>query len=156
MNGQQPYIDRIREFNRFYTVLLGFLNRDYLDSGFSITETRILFEVKQHGQISANRLTEMLQLDKSYVSRLIRGFEQKALITRRPSSDDKRMRVIQLTPKGQREAERLIGITNGKIYELIKPLDPATRGRLCGAMETIIDSLQNIGDPQEKRHENNV
>ena len=46
MTNKQETINQIREFNRFYTVLFGFLNRNYLDSNYSVTETRILFELR--------------------------------------------------------------------------------------------------------------
>ncbi|ASB91068.1 Putative HTH-type DNA-binding domain-containing acetyltransferase YbfA [Bacillus sonorensis] len=35
-----------RKFNRFYTNVLGFLNEHIYDSPFSLTETRIVFEIK--------------------------------------------------------------------------------------------------------------
>ena len=66
MDNRKETIDQIREFNRFYTVLLGFLNRNYLNTEYSVTETRILFELKQNRQMMANDLTDILHLDKSY------------------------------------------------------------------------------------------
>lgn len=153
MEDKERVITQIREFNRFYTVLLEFLNRNYLDSGYSITETRILFELKQNCQMSANRLIEMLHLDKSYISRLIRNFEQKGLLTRHTSSDDRRALLIRLTPKGQRETDRLIEMTNQKISALIEPLSAESCGRLCAAMETIIASFHDPTNLQEGNHE---
>ena len=52
----------------------------------------------------------MLRLDKSYISRLIRNFEQKGVITRKFSLNDRRILVIELTAKGRAEAERLIAV----------------------------------------------
>lgn len=143
MENKQETIDQIRAFNRFYTVLLGFLNRDYLDSGYSVTETRILFELKQNVQMSANQILDMLHLDKSYISRLIRSFEQKGLLTRQTSREDGRARIITLTPKGAAEAERLITLTNRKIYALVEPLDADACSSLCQAMATIAESFQH-------------
>ncbi len=60
MEDKQETINQIREFNRFYTVLPGFLNQDYLQSGYSVTETRILFEIYRNRQISASTLIGML------------------------------------------------------------------------------------------------
>lgn len=139
MGNRQETIDQIREFNRFYTVLLGFLNRNYLDSGYSVTETRILFELDQNRQMNANRLIDMLHLDKGYISRLIRSFEQKGLVTRTTSPDDRRSLIIQLTPKGLSETERLIDITDREIDALIGQFDPETCGQLCRSMKRIID-----------------
>lgn len=146
METKERTVNQIREFNRFYTVLQGFLNRNYLNSGYSVTETRILFEIKQNEQISAYRLIEMLHMDKSYISRLIRDFEKKGLITRHPSSEDGRALIIQLTEKGQKEVERLIYITNQKIQELIEPLSTENCNNLCAAMETIIESFHGSAE----------
>ncbi len=136
---KEEAISQIREFNRFYTVLLGFLNKNYLESGYSVTETRILFEIYRNEYITANYLIELLVLDKSYMSRLIRGFEQKGLIVRETASDDARKRVIQLTKKGREEIERLISITNTKIFELIAPLDTKKCAEVCEAMQVIME-----------------
>ncbi|MDO5423401.1 MAG: MarR family winged helix-turn-helix transcriptional regulator [Eubacteriales bacterium] len=122
-------VDQIREFNRFYTVLQGFLNRNYLESGYSVTETRILFELKQNREMSANRIIETLHLDKGYISRLIRNFEQKGLIARKTASADRRALLIQLTAKGQEETERLIEKTNEEI--IIRTYRPGDPSRVC-------------------------
>lgn len=135
-------IDQIREFNRFYTVLLGLLDRNYLNSGFSVTETRLLFELGQERPVSANRLAGLLGLDKSYISRLIRGFEQKGLVARQVSQEDRRSFLLCLTPRGRAERERLIAITDQRISELIGPLNGADCAEICQAMQTIIKTMR--------------
>lgn len=153
MEDHRETIEKIREFNRFYTVLLGFLDRNYLDSEYSVTETRILFELKQNHQMSANRLIGMLRLDKSYISRLIRNFERRGLVTRDPSPDDGRALLIQLTPKGLTETDRLIDMTDRQISKLIGTLPTEGRRSLCEAMETIMESLCGCTAMQEGSHE---
>ena len=142
MEDKTEVVNQVRAFNRFYTVLQGFLDRNYLDSGYSVTETRILFELRQSPPGSASRLVELLRLDKGYISRLIRGFEQKELVTRSVSAEDGRAYMIYLTPKGQQEADRLIDITNRKISRMIEPLSDEECDSLCGAMKIIVESLQ--------------
>lgn len=143
MESVESYIDQIREFNRFYTVLLGFLNQNYLASGYSVTETRLLFEIYRNPHISANKLIALLRLDKGYISRQIRSFEQQGLIERRVSEKDSRLRTIQLTAAGKTETERLISITNQDIRRLIAPLDDEARAEVCHAMGTIITYFSN-------------
>ncbi len=41
----QNEIDALRNFNRFYTRQIGLLNQNLLNSEFSLTQARILFEV---------------------------------------------------------------------------------------------------------------
>lgn len=151
MDSSQDTITKIREFNRFYTAFLGFLNRNYLDSGYSITEMRILFELKENKQISANRLIEMLRLDKGYISRLIRNFEQKGMLLRAPAPDDRRTLEIRLTPKGLDETEHLIQITNREIGRLIGPLTPDACHDLCRAMEKITAILSDSTHFREEK-----
>lgn len=152
MEKRKETIYQIREFNRFYTVLLGFLNRNYLNSGYSVTETRILFELKQNGQMRANDLTEILHLDKSYISRLIRNFGQKEMITREASKADKRNLIIKLTPKGEKETDRLIRITNQEILKLIENFTPVTCEDLCKSMKRIIDIFSKTNYSQEEEN----
>lgn len=154
MTNKQETINQMREFNRFYTVLFGFLNRNYLDSNYSVTETRILFELRQNEQLNANKLIDLLHLDKSYISRIIRDFEKAELITRTPSSDDKRALIIQLTNKGLEETEKLINITNLEIFKLIEPFNLETCNDLCKAMKKIINIFTNNNDLQEEYHGN--
>lgn len=83
-------------------------------------------------------MIDTLRLDKGYISRLIRKFEQNGMVTREIDPTDRRAVLIQLTAEGQKEAARLIGITNQEIYQLIRRFDPAACGELCAAMEQII------------------
>lgn len=42
---KQEYIDRIRIFNRFYTKVLGILNKSYLGSEFGLPEVHVIQDV---------------------------------------------------------------------------------------------------------------
>lgn len=74
MNNDNKTINEIRKFNRFYTVHMGFLDSVYLDSSYSIAETRILFELKIRGTCIQNDIVKILHMDKSYLSRIISRF----------------------------------------------------------------------------------
>ena len=43
----QPFIDRARRFNRFYTRAIGMLGEGYLGSGFTLAEARVIYELAQ-------------------------------------------------------------------------------------------------------------
>lgn len=138
MCGHDKTVDEIRKFNRFYTVNMGFLDSDYLDTEYSIVETRILFEIKVHGKCIQSDIAKTLHIDKSYLSRLIKRFYKNGLIEKDKSYEDKRATYITLTEKGSKETERLITVTNNRIRTKISKLSASECDKLCNALNTVI------------------
>ena len=141
MNEYDKAISEIRKFNRFYTVNMGFLNSEYLDSTYSIVETRILFEIKIHQTCIQNDIVKTLHIDKSYLSRIVQRLCTKGVVKKIKSDDDKRMTKITLTEMGNAETERLIQLTNQQIKEQLVGLSPDECNKLCTALNTIISIL---------------
>lgn len=134
-------IDTIREFNRFYTVTMGFLNSKYLDSKYSIAETRILFEMKTHKNCTQNDIVKTLYIDKSYLSRIIQRLCEKGIVKKTTSNGDKRATIITLTKKGNEETNKLIETTNNQIKEKIAHLSTDECSQLCTALNTVCTIL---------------
>src|SRR6516164_8044831 len=93
--------DAIREFNRFYTSRIGALGDAYLGSEFSIGEVRLLYELAYRDRPTACEMGEALGLDPAYVSRTLRSFQKRGLVTTSPG-DDRRCRLLTLTPEGRK------------------------------------------------------
>ena len=73
----EDLIKKIRQFNRYYTVWLDVMNKGYLGTNFSWPESRVLFEIYANQGINATELCEQLNMDKSYVSRILAKLEKK-------------------------------------------------------------------------------
>lgn len=134
-------INEIRKFNRFYTVSMGLLDSGYLDTEYSVVETRILFEIKMHEKCIQSDIAKTLHIDKSYLSRLTKRFYKNGLIEKDKSDEDKRATYISLTEKGSAETERLIALTNNQIKAKINKLSFDECDELCDAMNVIISIL---------------
>lgn len=141
MDRYDKTINEIRNFNRFYTVNMGFLDSGYLDTVYSIVETRILFEIKIHGTCIQSNIAKTLHIDKSYLSRIITRFCKNGLIEKVKSAEDKRITYITLTEKGNIETERLIELTDNQIKSKITQLNSDECEKLCHAMNVIISIL---------------
>src|SRR4029453_11325529 len=89
--------DAVRHFNRFYTRHIGVLNEGLLASPFSLTEARVIYELAQRGSAPATELGNQLKLDPGYLSRMIRNFEQRRLVNKKPAEVDARQIVLSLT-----------------------------------------------------------
>src|SRR4051812_18360878 len=95
----------VRRFNRFYTQRLGVLQPGWLDSPFSLTEARVLYEIKQRGRTTATDVGRELGLDAGYLSRILRRFDKSGLIRKEVSPDDGRQSVLSMTARGRKAFE---------------------------------------------------
>jgi DNA-binding MarR family transcriptional regulator/N-acetylglutamate synthase-like GNAT family acetyltransferase len=127
----------VREFNRAYTNMIGLLRGGYLDSPYSLTEARVLFELAHGGETEVSALRRSVDIDAGYLSRILARFEADGLVTRRRSDTDARRRVITLTSAGQHAFRGLDQRSAEQISGLLDRLTEADQQRLTAAMATI-------------------
>lgn len=131
----------IRAFNRFHTVLVGALDDGILKSPYSLTEARVLFEIVHRESCTAAELARDLRIDPAYLSRLLRRFRSRDLISVRKSERDGRERIVLPTGEGRRVLEALEAASTDEIGRLIADLSEERRGALVRAMGTIREIL---------------
>ncbi len=141
-------LDAVRRFNRFYTRRLGLLNEALLDSGFTLTEARVLFELADRGDATATDLRADLGLDAGYLSRMLKAFERKGLVTKTRSEADGRQSWLSLTGEGQRTFRPMEAASRAQVAEMIAALGIAGRERLVGSMATIERLLTGRPEPE--------
>jgi DNA-binding MarR family transcriptional regulator/GNAT superfamily N-acetyltransferase len=129
-------IAAVRRFNRFYTRQIGVLRRTYLDSPYSLGEMRVLYELAT-GATTASEIVRALDLDAGYVSRVLRNFEKKKLISRKPSQDDARQSEIALTPAGRKMFAPFEKRSNEHVGGMLAALGRAQQSWLVRAMGDI-------------------
>jgi len=141
MSPTADIITDIRGFNRFYTNILGLLDQHILDSGYSLTEARVLFEISKIKRCKANNLVNQLRIDRSYMSRMIMKFEKNGLITKEVSDSDNRVNFINLTEKGWSEFHELNNKSNEQVEKMIEPLSGDALNQVHNAMNIIKKNL---------------
>ena len=130
MKSRQELINEIRSFNRFYTNIIGLLDQHYLDSPFSLTEGRVLYEIRHLKACSAKKIRERISIDEGYLSRILDTFRKKGLITKTPSPEDRRLYIIKLTEKGGKEFSKLNKHSHQLISHMIEKLSDEERQEL--------------------------
>ncbi len=138
----------VRHFNRFYTRQIGLLNDGFLDSPFSLTEVRVLYELAHRDQPTATELGETLGLDAGYLSRMLRGFVHRGLVTRQRSPKDGRQNHLSLTAKGRRAFGALEARQSDDVARLLGPLPEAEQQGLVEAMQAIEAGLGPRSEPK--------
>ncbi|WP_405162335.1 helix-turn-helix domain-containing GNAT family N-acetyltransferase [Nocardia sp. NBC_01499] len=136
-------IAAVREFNRRYTRVIGVLQEGLLDSEYSLTEARILFELANSGTAEVVTLRQTLDLDAGYLSRILARFENTGLIKRIRSDSDGRRQEARLTARGKEIAAVLDERSSTEIGHLLNAKPPAARARMVAAMHTIQQILDH-------------
>src|SRR2546421_11862777 len=94
-------ISEVRAFNRDYTRRIGVLSEGLLDSPYSLTQVRVMYEIAHRPGITAGELGAELGLDRGYLSRILKGFAAQRLLARATLTADARRRALRPTAAGR-------------------------------------------------------
>jgi DNA-binding MarR family transcriptional regulator/N-acetylglutamate synthase-like GNAT family acetyltransferase len=141
-------VHAIRHFNRFYTRRIGVLQDQFLQSEYSLTEVRVLFELSRAERSTSRDIAVALDLDPGYLSRILRHFQRAGLLQRATSPQDRREVLLSLSAAGRRIIGELDARSTAAIGDLLRGLPEGEQQRLLGAMRTIEELLDRPGEPR--------
>jgi len=141
-------VEAIRRFNRFYTRRIGALHEGLLASKFTLTESRLLWELAHRDRLTATELARGLDLDAGYLSRLLRSFKERGLIKSTRATDDARHQHLNLTPAGKRAFAPINARSQNDVSALLATLAEAQQQQLLASMANI---EQLLGEPAAAR-----
>ncbi len=133
----QDRIRAVRHFNRFFTRRIGVLHEGLLHSPFSLTESRVIYELANRRDPAVSDLVRELGLNPGYLSRILSGFERQGLVRKTRSIRDGRQRLLRLTPKGREAFDLINARSQEEVGEMLQNLSPGDQERLLEAMKTI-------------------
>ena len=131
----------VRDFNRFYTNVLGWLREGLLDTPYSLTEARVIFELAREDQTEAGQLRRWLDIDAGYLSRILARFEADGIVGRSRSPQDARRQVIGLTATGRAVFAKLDALSASQVRGLLAGLPAGRRASLLSGMAGIREAL---------------
>ncbi|WP_460948971.1 GNAT family N-acetyltransferase [Pseudomonas marginalis] len=132
----------VRGFNRFYTQQIGVLQEHLLQSDYSLTEIRVMYELSSRGDLTSADLCHMLSLDAGYLSRLVGGLEKRGLIQKVRSVTDARAVQLHLSDLGRAVLAPLEQRTQNEVIALLDSLPEQQQHQLTEAMKRIQALLQ--------------
>ncbi|MFI6497337.1 GNAT family N-acetyltransferase [Nonomuraea typhae] len=137
-------VSEVRAFNRFYTKVIGVLQAGMLESPYSLTEVRVLFEISHAGELETGGLRALLDVDAGYLSRILGRFEADGLVTRRRSPQDARKQLVRLSALGGATFAQLDRQSAAETERLLATLPGDDQDRLLSGMAAI---RRLLGDP---------
>jgi DNA-binding MarR family transcriptional regulator/GNAT superfamily N-acetyltransferase len=134
-------VTAVREFNRFYTGIIGVLAEGLLHTPYSLTEARVIFELAQRDETEVVALRRDLGLDAGYLSRMLARFEADGLVARQQSGADARRQVVRLTGAGRNVFAMLDTRAARDVATLLGRIGEPAQRRLLAAMGTVCQIL---------------
>ena len=107
------------------------------DLGLTDTQADALWRLSRGREMTARRLADLLQCDASTATSMIDRLEKRGLVRRVPHPDDRRAKVIQLTPEGCALRDRVIQHTTE--YSPFARLDHESKLRLHTLLREVTD-----------------
>ncbi len=136
----------IQGFNKVYQNLLKQIDSAILKTGYTLTEKDVLLEISKTERCTANILIQQLNIDRSYMSRMIAKFENHGLIQKTQSQTDSRIRYIRLTQLGHKEINRLSDIQSNHIGAIFNKLSEQDQQTVWQSMVLIRNKLSDAND----------
>ncbi len=131
------HVRAVRAFNRFYTQRIGVLQLGVLQSPYSLTEVRVLYELANGVDLTATDVQRILGLDPGYLSRILRSFERSGMLLRERSKNDGRRSLIRLTIHGRKVFSTLNTRQSNDVKKMLQSVPDSVREKLVGSMQTI-------------------
>lgn len=130
-------IDEIRRFNRFYTRTLQLTNKYHLGTGLTVLESRLLLEIYENKLQTANELVSLLEIDKGYLSRVLKSLEKRGYIEQTVDNSDKRSKLLTLTRLGHNTLNTLNKRADQQVDQLFSNLSNQEIEQVISAMNFI-------------------
>ena len=137
-------VAEMRAFNRFYTALVGVLNRKFLNGELSLPETRVLHAIHTMGGITANDIVPLLHIDKSYLSKILIRFEKLKFLTKKVCPTDGRSYQLYLTAAGRKEFAIYDRMSDEYVKQMLLQLKEQDCEELVECMRRITGILEQV------------
>jgi DNA-binding MarR family transcriptional regulator/GNAT superfamily N-acetyltransferase len=130
-------VGEVRQFNRFYTRLVGLLDEHLPDSGLSLPEGRVVYELASGGPQTAADLGRTLDIDKAQLSRVVRRLRDRKLLSHDVDPAHAKKKILSLTPAGRIAFAALDQGTRLRMESVLRPLADGKRRKLIASMHDI-------------------
>ena len=98
-----------------------------------------LVAIQTHPGIDATRLSAVIAFDRSTLGNVIERLEAKQLIERKPSREDRRVKLLYLTRAGVALLSDIMPSVDRAQARMLQPLKPADRKTLMALLTQLVD-----------------
>jgi MarR family transcriptional regulator, lower aerobic nicotinate degradation pathway regulator len=105
-----------------------------------------LVAIQTHPGIDATRLSAVIAFDRSTLGSVIERIESKGLVERKPSPDDRRIKLLYLTRSGAALLRDIVPAVDRAQARMLQPLQPAD----CKTLLALLGQLVDLGNDSSR------
>jgi len=115
------------------------------DKRLCLSQVRALFILAgRQTPITAGELAGRVGLSPAAMSRSLEALVKRRLVTRRESSSDRRVRLVEIAARGEAIVEELIALRRAGLERFVADLEPEPRAQLSAAL----DAISSVADDE--------
>ncbi len=127
LSADLPLIDDIRAASRQMVREFGFMEQTLAATDYPPSAVHTILEIGTSGPMTSVQLAELLHLEKSSVSRMVRKLIECGELRETSDADDARIKPLSLTPKGRRTLSALHDFGRRQVSAALAQLPEAER-----------------------------
>ena len=141
----------VRDASRKMVRELGFMQPTLAETDLSPSAVHALIEIGAREEMTANKLGQLLLLEKSTVSRLLGRLVERGLVIEAPSRADARSKILSLADAGRALLDDIDRFANQKVGRALHAMNAQARSQTVGGLSAYATALQAIrAEPDHK------
>jgi len=126
-------------FRRMQQIAVAIFVEECRDFDLTPVQYAALIAIHTHPGIDATRLSAVIAFDRSTLGNVIERIETKGLIERKPSSADKRIKLLYLTRAGAALLREIMTAVDRAQARMLQPLKAGDRKTLMALLTQLVD-----------------
>lgn len=119
--------------------------------GLTMTQLRILVELKEHKELTVGELGQAIGTAPGNTSSLCKTMEQKGLVSRERSSQDERIVLISMTAPGRELLQQVEAELSAKCDPILQAYSPADYQQIITGMEKLREVVTSLNQAVDKK-----
>ena len=142
----------VRDASRRMVRDLGFMQQTLADTDLSASAVHTMVELGRHGTLTANRLGQILLLEKSSVSRMLARLIERELVQEAVSDADGRSKLLSLTKQGNEMLAEIDRFANLKVGRALNALNGDARTQVVEGLAAYAEALEIARSGRSAEH----
>lgn len=126
-------------FRRMQQIAVSIFVEECRDHDLTPVQFAALVAIHTHPGIDATRLSAVIAFDRSTLGNVIERLETKHYVERKPSAEDKRIKLLHLTRSGAALLRDIRPSVDRAQARMLQPLKPADRKTLLALLTQLVD-----------------